>query len=496
MTATEKAEDSAPTGSRTSESLVWFTALPTVMQVIRFVNSILLARILMPRDFGIIGIASVIVYYCNSLTNFGLGNAIVQRKEIDSSHINAFFTFNLTVSILLALVFVFSAGAIASFFRIKELEQVVTLFSLMFLITSVYSVGQTKLRRDLSFKQLALNDAAKTLCAMAISLPLALAGYAYWSLLVAILCSSAIAAVTINIRAKWVPKPSFRRKALMELFSFASWNFVSLQVRLLSEYLDKLVVGRFLGPASLGYYEKAYGISQMPNEQVGNNISVVAFSTFSRFQDNPGELHYYFFRIFSTVTFMVCPIYFGMLAISDIFVLTLLGEKWQPMIPTFRVLLASFMVSSFTALFSTLNITCGKYRQDAKFRLYCLAIYIPVLLVSARNGIVFAAAAVLLHNLAFLLFSMRLAGTAVSIQAGSIGKCIYPAGLGGIIMFTVLLIARKYVLSEPTGVNLCLLIFIGVICYGGWFLGTDFLNWRFLKVKLRAAGARMIKIYS
>lgn len=485
MTAKEQNEETSIIG-KTNESLIWYTILPAAMQIVRFGNSIILARILSPRDFGIIGIASIITFYCNNLSTFGLGNAIVQRKEITNEHINTFFTFNLIISIILCLSFVLGAKSIADFFKIEELTKVMIFSSLIFILTSFYTVGYTKLRRNLSFKHLSLNEVTKTLSSMAISLPLALAGYQYWSILIASLGSVAIATVTISLRAKLLPRLSFSKQAFHELFNFACWNFFSQQIRLLSEYIDKLIIGKLLGATPLGYYEKSFGIAQMPNEQIANKVSVVAFSTFSRCQGNIGELRYYFDRIFTTSTFVIFPIYFGLFAISDDFILVLLGQKWQTMIPTFRILLAAFMVSSLSALFSTVNISCNNYKIDTWIRLVCLTVVVPVIVMGAHLGIEMVALAILAHNALFLFCSMQLAKRTLALSTLAILKLLLPAFAGASIMLLFLMIFQKYVFSAINGKNLFAQILFGATSYALWFLLTDFKSWRFLKDKFRS----------
>jgi len=471
-------------GQRTTESLLWFTIFPFALQLVRFVNSILLARLLSPSDFGIIGIASVIVFYCNNLSNFGLGNAIVQRKEIRPEHLNTFFAFNLSISMLLCLAFILGAQSIASFFNIPELAEVMRVFSLMFIITALHTMGYTKLRRELAFRQLALNEATKTVLAIAISLPLALAGFQYWSMLLALLASSMIATITISLRARLLPRFAVNRDALKDLLGFASWNFFSLQIRLLGEYLDKLIVGKVLGVAPLGFYEKAFGLAQMPYENIANKISTVAFSTFSQCQSGMEEVQHYFFRTFTAAAFLLFPLYIGLFTVADTFVLVLLGEKWQAMIPSFRILLLAFLLASLGSIFSTINVTCGSHRQDSKLRLYCLVFLVPALLLAVRHGVEAVSVVVLIHNALFLCSSMLLARASYALPVLRLARGILPALAGAGLMAVAIFILKKYLLGSDSPISLLACVVMGGCLYGLWFWYGDFASWSFIKEKV------------
>jgi len=476
-------QESSQISKKTVKNLAWYTLLPIMMQIIRFGSTVILARILSPHDFGIVGIVSVITYYCNNISTLGLGNAIVQKKDITKYHLNTFFTFNLIVSLILFFIFIQLSESIAEYFQINELKKVIIFYSLVFILTSFYSIGYTKLRRDLAFKYLAINENLQTLCSIVISLILAFAGYGYWALLVATISSMMLATIAINIEARLLPKIAFNKQAFGELWNYASWNFVSQQTRLLNEYIDKFIIGKILGATSLGYYEKSFGIAQMPNDQISNKINVVSFSTFSRCQGNAEEINYLFVRIFITSSFMIFPIYFGLFAISESLVLVLFGQKWQAIIPSFQILLAAFLVSSISALFSTINITCNHHKQDTTIRLACILVVVPCLILVANRGIEFVATVVLLNNILFLFLSLKLAQRAIALSVWAIVRMIIPAFLGSGIMMVILFVWQIYIYSTVNIVNLSLQIIIGFFFYSLWFFSTKFETWHFLREK-------------
>lgn len=471
------------TGEKTTESIIWFTTLPAALQGIRFVNSIILARILSPNDFGIMGIASVIIYYCNNLSSFGIGNAIVQREEINDDHMSAFFSFNLIVSCFLFCLFFFCSQWIATFFKIPELNDVIRIFSFIFIITAFYTTAYTKLRKDLLFKYIAIVEAIKVAVAVPTSLFFALNGCQYWSMVYGILLSNIVATVVINFKASYVPKMNFKLNVLFDLIHFASWNFLAVQIRLLGMYVDKLIIGKFLGPVSLGFYEKSFGLASMPHEHMASKISSIAFSTFSQCQSDKQELVYYLKKNIVICSFVVFPFFIGLYSIADNFVLVLLGDKWVPMIPTFKVLLFAFMVSSITEIISTLNISCGSYRYQIAFRCFFVLILVLFVLLMVKNGIVYVAWVILAHNVLFFFVSFALLRKVVSYSFSNFAKTICPAFAGSMLILLAVNIVTKMASLDSCMMTLIISVFTGVLVYSFWFMFFSFKEWNFLKVK-------------
>ncbi len=271
---------------KTRKSLLWFTIVPFTMQVLRFGISILLARILSPSDFGLIGIISVLLYYCDSFSDFGFSKAIVQKKSIIQEHYSIFFTFNIVVSMCFFVAAQGFSGSIASFFETQDIGEALQVFSFLFLITAVSAGPLVKLKRELNFKAIAIIQAIRMSITMTLSLILALKGFAFWSIIYAMLFSHVIELLLLLYTTRQFPRISLEFGYLKELLHFGLWDFIGAQCRLVSENIDKIIIGKILGTTSLGYYDKAYGISRMPNDQISVRLSLISFSSFSRVQDD------------------------------------------------------------------------------------------------------------------------------------------------------------------------------------------------------------------
>jgi teichuronic acid exporter len=334
---------------KTKQSIAWFTITPTLLHIIRFVSSIVLARILVPADFGIVGIATIILYYCNSFTNFGFSKAIIQKKNITPDHYNVYFTFNIIMSVIFYITLNVFSHEIAHFFQEPLLELVIEATALLFLISSLEAVPMTD-------KVLTFAELLRVFISISISLLLALNGFGYWSIIYAMLLSNFFAMLLVRFSSDISPSISFKGRVLRDLFSFGIWDFIWGQAKIIGDNINKIIIGRELSVTALGFFDKAEGLAKMPNDQFSRRLGMVSFSTFSRVQDSPEELDNYITKIMVLNSFVTFPLYVGLFSVAEDFTLVLLGEKWSSMIQPLEILSWSFLVASISTPLASANI--------------------------------------------------------------------------------------------------------------------------------------------
>lgn len=476
----------------TKESIIWTTILPACFQIVKFGFSIILARILNPFDFGVVGIAGVIIFYSNSFTNLGLGNAIIQKKNITQDHLNTFFTLNLSFSILLVIALCFLSGRISVFYKLPELRGVFISLSTIFLISSIYIIPIIELKRDLRFKDIVKVEIIRDIFNIGIALILALRGFQFWSIIYAQIISSIIATMLIRRKSDWIPKYTFNRIAFKELKGFAFWNFCVVQINLLAEQIDKLFIGKFLGPSQLGLYDKSFNIGNMPLMFISRKISSVVFSTFSQNQDDRPTLFYYFSRSMIVNAIVSFPCYVGLFSISDLFVYTLLGEKWLPMIAAFKILLLAFMVASITSIVDNFNMSCGYFKKLATLKFYTTILMVAVLFFSAKISIVAASFTILGYYTVLLFFSLMIANHIISLGHKDLWTILYPAASASLVMYVVITLMKTTIFHAMSVSNLFFIVVIGAASYVLYLIVMDFKECRFIKDEVKSV---MQKIY-
>jgi len=466
---------------RTKKSFIWFTILPFALHFIRFANSIFLARILGPEAFGIIGIAIVLLFYSNSLANFGFPKAIIQRKNVEPEHYNTFFSFSLLISIVLFLLFSVTSGYIADFFSEPRLEDVIAFISVVFLINALLIVPQTVIKRNINFKILAIAEAIKVFSSMSMSITMALNGFGYWSIIIALVLSNFIAMVVVRMSCDISPKLGWHKKHFYELLSFGKWDFLWGQLKLISDNVDKILIGKLLGVTQLGLYDKAFGIAKMPNEQFSNRLTAVSFSTFSRVNGDNKELESYLSKTNVINSFISVPMYIGLSLTAFDFTNTLLGKDWLFMASSLSILSVSFLLASLAAPIISINIAMGDIKAQTFIRFWGLILLIGSLMWAVPYGIEKAAYAIAANNLFLLVASIYLLIKKSTISNLSILNDIMPATISSILMLIAIVIGQTVLADSASIFRLLITVVLGVIVYVACVVLIPFKKWLFLR---------------
>jgi PST family polysaccharide transporter len=478
---------------KTKQSVVWYTALPFTLHFFRFANSILLARILMPSDFGIMGIVAVILYYCNSVTDFGLAKAIIQRKDVEAGHFNAYFCFNVIVSTVLFIVFQLLSTHISNFFNEPNVEAAIEVYAIMFLVTAFIAVPQASLKRDLDFKALAIIEAIKVFFSMGISLSLALNGYGFWSMIYAMLASQVIALILTLAVSKARASLFFKFQHFKDLASFGIWDFFWGQTKLIGDNIDKLIIAKFLGTTQLGFYDKAIGLAKMPNEQLSDRLSAVSFSTFSRLQDEKTEVQKYFSKLMITNMTFILPIFIGLSAVSHNLTFVLLGDKWLEMAPSLAILSISYLLASISSPVVAMNMAGGLIKSQALIRLLSVMILIISLILTAPYGIEAASFTILSFNVLLFVLSSLLLKKHFFIKLSTLTSYFLPPFVSSMLMLLMVMTTQSFVWAQSPLLNLLASVFMGMLVYLFCFLFIPFKQWEFLQSKLKKKIEKLIK---
>jgi PST family polysaccharide transporter len=479
--------------AKTKQSLLWYTTVPFTMHFLRFANSILLARLLLPSDFGIIGIITIIMYYCDTFSNFGFAQAIIQKKKIEDHHYYSFFSFNITVSLLFFLSIQLFSNNIADYFAEPALNEALKLFAFMFLITACNAGPMVKLKRELKFKQLAIIDSIKVLSSMSISLTLALKGYGFWSIIYAMLASQVIAFILTFFTSQLKLKLSFQLKYLRELLNFSLWSFIGGQVRMVGDSIDRLMIGKILGTTTLGFYDKAIGLALMPNEQLSSRLSNVSFSSFSKLQEDPKELENYFSKIVFLNSFIMIPLFIGLISVAKSFTLVLLGEKWLPMVSSLEILAMSYLFVSLTNPIIAMNFAVAKVKQQTLIRAALTVFLIIGLYNAVPHGIEFAALVVLGFNILIFIGSYLLLQSYSTFTWTMLTLYIAPACLGSAIMYLSIYLVQHYIVFPEIWQLLVTSIIVGVLSYAICVFVLPFKQLLFIRKKVNNTLLSLVK---
>ncbi len=336
---------------KTKTAVLWRFAGGGVGSVIELGTKIILARLLMPEDFGIVALALIVIGLVRNLSVFGLGQALVQRDEINHRHLTAAFWGSAALGALLAGAVYLIAGPAARFFGEPAVKPVIQLLSIAMILSSLYVVPSAMLQRELAFRELFWANLAMALTYGAVGIPLALMGFNFWSLAWASLSREVIALFAFLVITRYLPSLRFRLSGLMDLMRFGVGNTAAGILGYVGSNVDYFVVGRWLDPSALGLYKKAYDITALAPRKLSESLYVILFASFSRLQSDTSRVKYAYARALTGIGVVTFPLIAGMAITAPLFIPIVLGPQWrQAVIPTqIMCIAAAFMVLSYPA---------------------------------------------------------------------------------------------------------------------------------------------------
>ena len=453
--------------SRTKSGLKWNTSLKIVSQILRFVIGIFLARILDPIDFGIMAIGHMVIHYTNSLSDFGFINALVQKKNLRTVHINSVFTLNLTISILLCIVIIVSSKYIGLFFNSPESGRVLLFMSSLFILRTFRDVYMALLRRHVLFKSVATVGLIENSSTSFIALGLALIGLRYWSLVWATILSTLLAGLLLASQTKEKPRLQYSHKAMREIYSFGLWNFLRAQLFFINQFITQLIVGKLFGPIALGYFEKSHQLASTPRESIAAQINAVMFSSFSRLQTDTEKLKQWFLKIVLMETILVVPILIGIIAVAEQFIIVVLGEKWAPSILPLQILSAGIIFQIFNGLVAALNVGIGQYKNQTFRELPGTIFFLALCLPLARWGINGIAVCYTVSMIFISIITLRLSQRNLQFNSTELIKPIWPYLVVNLFMMVVVRWLYHSFFRSHSVINLIILAGAGVFLYAG-----------------------------
>jgi O-antigen/teichoic acid export membrane protein len=292
-------------------------------------STVILARLLMPRDFGLVAMVTTVTSFLLVFKDAGLSIATVQREGITHAQVSNLFWVNIGVSLLSSLIVAALAPVIASFYRDARLIHIALFLSATFLISGSTIQHQALLKRQMRFKAMALIDVGSMAVGVVVGIMLALLGYRYWSLVGLSLSMEAAGLLLTWSVSRWRPRLPSRRSGIRPLLSFGANLTLSSFIFYLARGMDNVLIGRVYGPASVGLYSRANALLMRPLEQFLGPINAVFVPTLSRLQGQPERYRSTFLRLYEAVAVIGFLFTSLFLALAHPLTLVLLGPKWE-----------------------------------------------------------------------------------------------------------------------------------------------------------------------
>ena len=318
---------------KTLSGLLWQFAEKCSVQLVHFIVSIILARVLVPADYGVVGLITVFLSIASVFSQSGMGQALVQKKDADNGDFSTVFYYSLSFSVIMYIILFFSAPAIASFYHEPILVEIIRVLGVTVIIGAVNSVQRAHIQRDMNFKIFFLCNLVGTVASAVIGIIMAYSGYGVWALVIQTLCQQIIGALVLWYVAKWKPDLFFSFKKMMELFAY-SWKLLcSGLLDTVYNNIYSLIIGKFYSSADLGYYNRGKQYPMLVVENVNGSINSVIFPVLSKMQDEKERFKATVRRSMKTSTYIIFPLMAGLAAVAEPLVRIMLTDKWLPAVP-------------------------------------------------------------------------------------------------------------------------------------------------------------------
>jgi teichuronic acid exporter len=336
-------------------------------QGISFVVSIVLARLLLPEQFGLIAMLSVFMSIGTVLMESGLGQSLIRTTNPDIEDYSTVFYFNLLGSFIVYAIIFLCAPFIAQFYHQTQLESITRWYCLIFITNALSSIHYTRLTKQMLFKKELTITVPSLILSSIVGITMAYSGYGVWSLVVSGLTQSLAVALQMWIRSDWRPVLSFNKEKFKYHLQYGYKLTLSGMLDTLFNNAYVIIIGKYFAPAQVGFYNRADTLKQLPVSNISNVLNKVTFPLFAEVKDDDVRLKDIYRKIMQMVLFFVAPILLIMAALGEPLFRLLFTEKWLPAVPFFQILCWAGILYPIHAY--NLNILKVKGRSDLFLKL-------------------------------------------------------------------------------------------------------------------------------
>ena len=460
---------------RTLHATVWTLGTKGIEHSLSYIRIIVLARLLGPVDFGVMGIGLVAIAALETLTLPGMREALVQKKEIVKGHLDTLWTLTVLRTVAIGAILVLAAPFLAAFFNSPNATLVLQTLAVAQVLRGFINPGILYFEKDLEFHKKSINDIAPTLAEVVVAITVAVILQNVWALVFGFLAGRVIQVAVSYWSHPHRPRVTINKKQAKELFSFGRWVYLTQLVTFVSTQSDSIILARLLGPFPLGFYQMAQRSAVVPLLEIHRSITAVAFPLYSKVQDDAVRLRKGFLSATETISSLTIPLAVILFILAPGFIRVAFGEKWLPSVPVIQVLaiasaLHSVAAASGGALFMGTGRPWLSFQMNGLRALVVLGSVYPLILLF---GLVGAAYAALMAGSVTFVFHLYHSFKILNLRVGDYLRALVPAFS---LTSAMILVAygAKHLLgadSLPTfaaAIILLLLTYFGVLFLLSW----------------------------
>jgi O-antigen/teichoic acid export membrane protein len=352
---------------KTVSGLFWTFSQQFSVQFINFIESVILARLLLPAQFGLIGMLAIFIALGNTLMDSGLTSSLIRTPNPDQKDYSTVFFINLTGSVIIYIILFFSAPFLATFYRQPVLTDIIRVYTLSFIIRAFSSVQTTRLTKEMNFRLQMTIQIPSEILGSILGIVLAYMGYGVWSLVWMNIFQTLIVTIQLWIRSGWKPDFVFDYERFKHHFHFGYKLTFANIIDTIYQNVYTIIIGRYFSATQLGYYTRASTLRQLPVQNISSALNKVTYPVFSSLQQDDVKLKSAYKKLMQQVLFWIAPTLVILIVVAEPLFRFLLTEKWLPAVPYFQILCIAGITYPLTLY--NLNILKVKGRSDLFMRL-------------------------------------------------------------------------------------------------------------------------------
>ncbi len=460
---------------RLTRGAAWLAATRLLVTLLGLASTMILARLLLPQDFGLVAIATTVAVLAASIGELSLSSALVQHADPQRHHFDSAWTLNIIRAAVLAAVLAAAAWPLAALYGDNRLVAILLVIAATTFLGGFGNPRLVVFTRDLVFWQEFAMGVSQKLLGFVVAMGVALVYKSYWALV-----AGGVAAQLLGVGLSYalLPyRPGLRLRGGRELFAFSLWLTLGRIVNTINWRSDQLLIGYFLGSNTLGHYSFGDNIAALPTREATAPVAQTLFPAFSRLAHDRARLRAAYVRGQTLMSALALPIGCGLALIAEPLIIVSVGEKWLPAVVVIQILASVFALQTLSSSLQSLAMALGETRSLFRRDFANLGIRLPLIIIGlVAGGLVGVLLARVVSGLAGMVINMalvrRLTGLSIGAQVAANGRSLAAVG----IMVAVLAILQHTGLGAADVPTLALLVGAGAASYAGalvllWRLG-------------------------
>jgi O-antigen/teichoic acid export membrane protein len=453
---------------KVARGVSWLALFKFVSQFFSWLVTIIVARLLLPEDYGLMAMATIITGYAEIFSELGLGAAIIQRPNLNKTDLSSIFWFTMIVSLFFCLFSFAVAPITAHIFNEPRVLPLTQAVSVIFIISGLQIVPLNLLKKDLNFKTVGFIEMIGSMVACGSMLIMAYCGAGVWTLLGGRMINGVTRVLMLYYHALWRPSFHFRFKEAASYIRFGIVVSVSQSFYYLFEKSDKFFAGRAWSSQLVGYYSFAQQLALIPTEKIVSLINQVSFTAFSKLQDDKEAFNQLYLKIVEFTSTIVFPLYVGGFLVADELIVLLIGQQWLPAVFLFKFLCLAQIPRSINAINNFVHISRG----EPNLGLFINVVLSISMAISFYFAVQFGLNAIVLPWLTtyslicfgWIVFTVK----KIEVNFFSYLTRLFHPAMATTIMLLAVIIIKKYLYGIETVLEYKVIVLVATVVIGGF----------------------------